>query len=45
MELKNQILKALGLSESVKLEYQNKLEDGRDRLIYQYIQYAKRKWP
>jgi hypothetical protein len=24
---------------------QNKLEDGRDRLIYQYIQYAKRKWP
>ena len=28
MELKNQILKALGLAESVKLEYQNKLEDG-----------------
>jgi len=28
MELKNQILKALGLSEEVKLEYQNKLEDG-----------------
>lgn len=28
MELKKQILKALGLSEEVKLEYQNKLEDG-----------------
>ena len=24
---------------------QNKLTDGRDRVIYQYIQYAKRKWP
>ncbi len=24
---------------------QNKLDDGRDRVIYQYIQYAKRKWP
>ena len=24
---------------------QNKLEDGRDRVIYQYIQYAKKKWP
>ena len=24
---------------------QNKLNDGRDRVIYQYIQYAKRKWP
>ena len=24
---------------------QSKLEDGRDRVLYQYIQYAKRKWP
>ena len=24
---------------------QNKLDDGRDRVLYQYIQYAKRKWP
>jgi len=24
---------------------QTKLEDGRDRVIYQFIQYAKRKWP
>jgi hypothetical protein len=24
---------------------QNKLEDGRDRLMYQYIIYAKKKWP
>ena len=24
---------------------QNKLNDGRDRVIYQFIQYAKRKWP
>ena len=24
---------------------QNKLDDGRDRVIYQFIQYAKRKWP
>ena len=24
---------------------QNKLEDGRDRVMYQYIVYAKRKWP
>ena len=24
---------------------QNKLNDGRDRVLYQYIQYAKRKWP
>jgi hypothetical protein len=24
---------------------QSKLTDGRDRVIYQYIQYAKRKWP
>ena len=24
---------------------QTKLNDGRDRVIYQYIQYAKRKWP
>ena len=24
---------------------QNKLEDGRDRVMYQYIIYAKRKWP
>ena len=24
---------------------QTKLKDGRDRVIYQYIQYAKRKWP
>ena len=24
---------------------QNKLTDGRDRVLYQYIQYAKRKWP
>ena len=24
---------------------QSKLKDGRDRVIYQYIQYAKRKWP
>ena len=24
---------------------QNKLGDGRDRVLYQYIQYAKRKWP
>ena len=24
---------------------QNKLDDGRDRILYQYIQYAKRKWP
>jgi|TARA_R100001594_G_scaffold58654_1_gene92720 hypothetical protein len=24
---------------------QNKLNDGRDRVMYQYIQYAKRKWP
>ena len=24
---------------------QTKLKDGRDRVLYQYIQYAKRKWP
>ena len=24
---------------------QNKLDDGRDRVLYQFIQYAKRKWP
>ena len=24
---------------------QSKLNDGRDRVLYQYIQYAKRKWP
>ena len=24
---------------------QTKLNDGRDRVIYQFIQYAKRKWP
>ena len=24
---------------------QSKLDDGRDRVLYQYIQYAKRKWP
>ena len=24
---------------------QSKLDDGRDRVIYQFIQYAKRKWP
>ena len=24
---------------------QSKLNDGRDRVIYQFIQYAKRKWP
>ena len=24
---------------------QTKVKDGRDRIIYQYIQYAKRKWP
>ena len=24
---------------------QSKLDDGRDRILYQYIQYAKRKWP
>ena len=24
---------------------QTKLDDGRDRVLYQYIQYAKRKWP
>ena len=28
MDIKEQILKALGLSEEIKLEYQNKLEDG-----------------